>query len=264
MGKKIASSQIFDYYNRLNALSGHAPDPTWFPSDIGATVFDLPAYILRRQREGRLTVQTANVEKMGKPPLGKSLVSGNPDVVVLQQAENAEAHLRSFKGYRLIERKTGEEAQAIKTLVRKGSRASKAKWLRTFLAWVGPKAGRRHLGRTFLAVLVRKPFYCWTVNVHFPTGGPDGPNAAAWAEAWAKVVKFAKRRKRVVVIGDFNATTQQLNRLVREAGFHMVSFGKVDKALSKGVTVTSIKHDLPGTPDGVHGWGAVTYKKMEK
>lgn len=263
VGRSIASSQIWDYYNRKTALSGHAHDPTWFPADIGATVFDLPAYILRRQREGRLTVQTVNVEKMSKPPLGRSLVSGNPDVVVLQQAENAGEHLRSFDGYRLIERKRGEEARSIKTMVRLGSATGKVKWLRTFLAWVGPKAGRRHLGRTFLAVRVTKPFHCWVVDVHFPTGGPDGPNAQAWAEAWDKVVAFSKRRKRVVVIGDFNATAAQLVAMARKEGFDLVNLGKVDHALSKGVKSTSVQQYLPGTPNGVHGWGAVTYKKEQ-
>lgn len=48
-GHKVASSQISDYYQHRTALSGHAKDPTWFPPDIPATIFDLDAYIARRQ-----------------------------------------------------------------------------------------------------------------------------------------------------------------------------------------------------------------------
>ena len=48
-GHKVASSQISDYYQHRTALSGHAKDPTWFPPDIPATIFDLDDYIARRQ-----------------------------------------------------------------------------------------------------------------------------------------------------------------------------------------------------------------------
>lgn len=47
-GHVVGSSQIADYYGHKNALVGHAPDPTWFPSDIEATIFDLDAYLARQ------------------------------------------------------------------------------------------------------------------------------------------------------------------------------------------------------------------------
>jgi hypothetical protein len=52
-GRRIASSQIEDYYNHRTALSGHAYDPSWFPGDtpgtsIASTIFDLNAYIARK------------------------------------------------------------------------------------------------------------------------------------------------------------------------------------------------------------------------
>lgn len=42
-GRKITSSQIGDYYSKRNALSGHAHDPSWFPSP--QPIFDLNDYI---------------------------------------------------------------------------------------------------------------------------------------------------------------------------------------------------------------------------
>lgn len=49
-GRVVASSQIEDYYSHRTALSGHAHDPSWFPPNIDATIFDLPAYISRQRK----------------------------------------------------------------------------------------------------------------------------------------------------------------------------------------------------------------------
>lgn len=54
LGHLIGSSQITDYYNHAFGLAGqHATgsDKSWFPADIPATIFDLPAYIARRLKE---------------------------------------------------------------------------------------------------------------------------------------------------------------------------------------------------------------------
>jgi len=53
-GHLVTSSQISDYYNHAFGLSGqHTPnsDHTWFPKDIGATVFDLDRFVANRLRE---------------------------------------------------------------------------------------------------------------------------------------------------------------------------------------------------------------------
>jgi hypothetical protein len=52
-GARVASSQIEDYYEERSALSGHLPDPTWFPADKAATIFDLNAYIARKRIEAK-------------------------------------------------------------------------------------------------------------------------------------------------------------------------------------------------------------------
>lgn len=48
-GRKIASAQIDDYYGHKTALAGHAYDPSWFPPNITATIFNLNAYIVRKR-----------------------------------------------------------------------------------------------------------------------------------------------------------------------------------------------------------------------
>lgn len=51
VGHLITSSQLVDYYNHAFGLSGqhgHGSDHSWFPHDIGATTFNLRAYVQRR------------------------------------------------------------------------------------------------------------------------------------------------------------------------------------------------------------------------
>lgn len=49
-GRLVTSSQLADYYAHRDALVGHAHDPSWFPKDINATIFNFNAW-LRAQRE---------------------------------------------------------------------------------------------------------------------------------------------------------------------------------------------------------------------
>lgn len=60
-GRKVGSSQIQDYYEHKTALAGHAHDPTWFPTNIAATIFDLNVYIeARRPKEPIVGARLAN------------------------------------------------------------------------------------------------------------------------------------------------------------------------------------------------------------
>lgn len=55
-GRKYYSSQIDDYYNRAFGLSNlHTPgsDKSWFPPDIGVTIFDHKKYINTRAKRAR-------------------------------------------------------------------------------------------------------------------------------------------------------------------------------------------------------------------
>jgi hypothetical protein len=44
-GHPVASSQLDDYYNHRNALADHSHDPSWFPKNIDATVFNLSLFL---------------------------------------------------------------------------------------------------------------------------------------------------------------------------------------------------------------------------
>ena len=63
-GRKTTSAQIDDYYNRAFGLSGkHTKnsDKSWFPENVKSTIFDLDAYVQKKQRN-----QAA--KKAGKTP----------------------------------------------------------------------------------------------------------------------------------------------------------------------------------------------------
>lgn len=44
-GRSVGSSQISDYYSHRTALSGHHKDPSWFPPNIRATIFNFNEYV---------------------------------------------------------------------------------------------------------------------------------------------------------------------------------------------------------------------------
>lgn len=48
---RVTSSQIEDYYEHRTGLKGHAHDPSRFPKDIRATIFNLNGYIMEKQRD---------------------------------------------------------------------------------------------------------------------------------------------------------------------------------------------------------------------
>lgn len=265
-GRPVGSSQIGDYYTHRNALSGHAHDPSWFPARIEDSIFDLPAYIARQRalmEPTSLIVQTTNIEDKAKPPLGPSLREVKPHVAAVQQGAQASRYFDALNHYDLFEFSKGAEAREIKALVRDGVKVLRVKRLNMRRRWVGPKIAREHAARTYMAVKVKTPFRAWVLNVHFPTGGPDGPNAEAWMESWDRVALFLSKR-RGVAVGDFNATAEELARLVKSEGFLLTSLGKVDHAISNRLRTTKVQRDLPATPPGVHGWGAVSYVPVKK
>lgn len=45
--------QLSDYYQGRDGLAGHAPDSSWRPPDIRATIFNLSKFIENREREWR-------------------------------------------------------------------------------------------------------------------------------------------------------------------------------------------------------------------
>lgn len=62
-GRLVTSSQISDYYNKAFGLSGQhssGSDKSWYPDNIGKTVFDLAAYV-KDQRGGAVKPKDPNV-----------------------------------------------------------------------------------------------------------------------------------------------------------------------------------------------------------
>lgn len=70
-GRKVASSQIEDYYNHRNGLSGHAHDPSWFPLSIRSTIFNLDAYIVRQRNATAVKGQEAIANILAHGPLAR-------------------------------------------------------------------------------------------------------------------------------------------------------------------------------------------------
>lgn len=52
-GHLVASSQLADYYAHKDALADHAHDPSWFPKNIDATIFDLSLYLQNKRAARR-------------------------------------------------------------------------------------------------------------------------------------------------------------------------------------------------------------------
>lgn len=76
-GKQKYSAQIDDYYAHKNALANHAHDTGWFPADIKSTIFDLPAYIKRRQDDKPIKTTTIVAGHLNLPGPG---VGVGPDL----------------------------------------------------------------------------------------------------------------------------------------------------------------------------------------
>lgn len=197
-----------------------------------------------------LTLFVANVEY--KDGIDDVLRAHHPDLALLQQANR----VGRKAGYRTKRFRFSAEAKDIKTLVRHGLTVTKRRALTMKLPWIGPKAGRRHGGRVYTALELDA---CWVVNVHFPTGGPSGPNRAAWAESAERIAQFfARHDKPVLVGGDWNATHAELAPLVSRVGGRITSLGKVDHVIYKGarhVDTVDIKQ-----PSYAHGWALSTYE----
>lgn len=69
-GHIMASSQYEDYYNHLDALADHGPDPSWHPADIKSTVFSYSAYF-----KAIPTVSLARAQKAARTPAWRLVLS---------------------------------------------------------------------------------------------------------------------------------------------------------------------------------------------
>lgn len=192
------------------------------------------------------------------PALPAELADHRPHVVVLTEAQRARAFLRGLAGYQLLPAyRGGTETADVAVLVRRDARTLHRWAMRLRLAWVGPLKGKRHSGRIYPIQRVRLPggAAVRVAAVHFPTGGPHGPNARAWAESARRLNHWANNNTSgpLVAVGDFNALAGELADLASAIGAGVVPGAKVDHALVRGA-----RRRLPArrltTPAGMHGW----------
>jgi endonuclease/exonuclease/phosphatase family metal-dependent hydrolase len=201
-------------------------------------------------------ILTANIAgDASVPPLRAAIRETRPDVVIVTEAQRARRFLRGIGGYELYQytRHQGREAPGVAVLVRHGLRVLRRRPMRMRQPW----AFHRPRGPRTYPVLVlangadRLPL----LGVHFPTGGPSGPNAAAWWESWRRAAGWLSRHDRAVAAGDWNALQAELARLLPPA-LQLVVGTKVDHAVTHGMRHNRTRRLDP--PPGMHGW--ILYK----
>lgn len=184
-----------------------------------------------------------------------------PHVVCLQEAGGYVAELRAQLGdrYRVYAPSGWSEASNNPVLVLRGLYVPRWTWIRMHLAWTGPKAGKRHPGRTWTVVDLGAGDHTvvkWRiVNVHRVPGGPDGGvhmnNENAWREEHIALWRFAElkgsRRRALAIIGDENCQTSDphplsVGGLADAIGARIIRTGaKVDWAIIRGAVGTGRK-----------------------
>lgn len=236
-GRRIASSQIEDYYDHKTGLKGHQPDyGSWFPKDIRATIFNLPAYIKRQQvgpgapkpptgkpakvlRFAHMSMQFSDPLKQQTADIEKVFAQGY-DVITGTEVGKNFLYVRSelrrvakeqgyfYSGPRdyntwVVVKKSIVAHDSWKsgaTLALKGSASftpkPPGKWGRRGLVW-----GQFSLGGNYGVVSVGA--------VHYVTRGGSGKRKTALDKAYAKVIGLWGRRhaagsKLAFVAGDMN------------------------------------------------------------
>lgn len=227
--------------------------------------------MIRPQHHLIVTFLPANVEFRDNPhELAQAIREFDVDVVGLNQATRAGRFLAAFRpSYRRVGLRFSYEARGIKALVSRRFKVLERKPIRMSKEWTGPKAGKHHEPRVYLALLLRDRvtgIEFWVLVVHWPTAN----NRDAQAESARAIRKFVELHpnRPVVVLGDFNVEEHELEQVAasidgRRAADDpdVASVGKVDHVLYRDadhVRTRDIKQ-----PSYAHGWGVVTLKIKE-
>lgn len=203
------------------------------------------------------SIFVANIESERRPPLGQFLAGREHAVVLLQQANRLDA---KHDGYREVGFRFSFEARGIKALVRDDVRVIRRKAIIMRRRWIGPKAGKGHEPRVYLALLVEiDGLRMWVVDVHLPTRN----SAKAQAESLRRLRRWvARRRKPVFVGGDFNLPEAEVTAWANRIGAATSVLGSVDYAVTRGLRVQRVDRRLaPRAP--FHGWGCVKFDTRE-
>lgn len=227
-GRRVASSQIDDYYRHRNGLSGHAHDPTPYPKDIEATIFNLQRYIEERRSPvaGKKAIKGLSwnvlTGRSGWKVRGELIdlirSNGRPKFVALQEVRTYRSVLTMVAAtlrYRKFQPKDdgrvakgvdAREAGSTALLVRRGTPVREHGAIRCTKTWKGPRHGLIREGRV-LPWVVAKVSGRWTlvVSVHMPTGKHSARNEAAWNETMQKIAALVERKNLpCILVGDWN------------------------------------------------------------
>lgn len=206
----------------------------------------------------QLTILAHNV-KVGRSPRSvvasvRAAITDDTDVVILTEAAGYTRALReSLTSWQVRHAHGWPEARNVVLLVRRDLRVHRFRAIRNLRSWVGPKLGRRHAGRTFPVVDLGTHWRI--VGVHRTSGGPNGPNAEAWAEEHRRLARLARRTKRraLVIVGDQNCQADDphplgLLGLARAIGGDVIAtHTKVDHAVVRGVDGRGRRGDYHGS-----------------
>lgn len=179
--------------------------------------------------------------------------NGWPDVIVLCEAGRYTTELRRRLSSRYRVLRAGREHDGIVMLVDRSVPIPTRSLLVMRLGWIGPKAFRRHPGRTFPVVDLGKgkSQLRWRiVGIHRTPGGPSGGvltrgrNRPAWEEEHARLLRLAARtrshRRVLVMVGDQNCEMSDrrptsVGGLAEAIGARVIRTGaKVDWAILRG------------------------------
>lgn len=125
--------------------------------------------------------------------------------------------------------------------------------VRNLRRWKGPKHGWEHPGRVWPWVVV---LGIRVMSLHRVTGGPHGPNAAAYKEEASRLREFVQYDGPVFVVGDTNTLPNDKREgsmadIAKDTGATLIlpASPRVDYAMGKGVRGTMQKL---GTYDSDH------------
>jgi hypothetical protein len=187
-----------------------------------------------------------------------------PIIVVVSEAYFARKFLNSFPAYTNLQLplKVGQtrEALGVAVLIRDNSDILSTKPLRMTKFWHGPFHGKLHSPRTYLKGRITTPqeMKLRFLGVHFPSGGPDGPNKLAWNESKHTVDKWRAHFPNIsyIALGDWNATITEMR--VNFKNTQIWQGGKVDHFMTSGIKKKKVIRLKP--PVGMHGWFVFKFK----
>lgn len=201
-------------------------------------------------------IVSLNVESRAHPPIDEQVDEHDPEFIFVQQAGRAHAMLERLEGYRSKGFRFSAEARGIRILAKRDIKILQKKALVMALPWRGPKAGKWHLPRVYLALQVEYDGEVfWILCVHLPTA--NSPKAQA--ESLWRIARFLKNHGECVAAGDYNLDAGRMRAWAKKHSFKVSVLGAVDYSVTDAFRPEVLARRE--APRGFHGWGAVEYKE---